>query len=103
MKYPVKTVLIVLLMLLQYRLWLGQDGSLPQLLKSQRAARYQQQENETLIERNALRAAEVEDLKSGLDALEERARSEMGMVKEGETFFQIIEEPEAVDSIGHGQ
>jgi cell division protein FtsB len=103
MRHPVKTLLLVLLVLLQYRLWFGQDGSLPQLLQSQRAVRYQQQENEVLVERNALRAAEVEDLKSGLDALEERARSEMGMVKEGETFFQIIEEPDAVDSTGHGQ
>ena len=111
MKYPVKIVLIILLILLQYRLWFGQDGSLPQLLQSQRAVRYQQQENESLIERNALRAAEVEDLKSGLDALEERARNEMGMIKPNETFFQIIEDPNAVnndapdalDSIEHEQ
>ena len=103
MKYPVKTILIVLFVLLQYRLWFGQDGSLPQLLQSQRAVRYQVQENKELIERNALRAAEVEDLKSGLDALEERARSEMGMVKEGETFFQIIGEPDMTDSVNNGQ
>ena len=104
MKYPVKTILIVLFVLLQYRLWFGQDGSLPQLLQSQRAVRYQQQENERLIERNALRAAEVEDLRSGLDALEERARSEMGMIKEGETFFQIIEAPkEESDSVDNGE
>ena len=53
----------------------------------------QQKENLRLSERNEVLSAEVQDLKSGLDALEEKARSEMGMVKPGETFFQIIEEP----------
>ena len=52
----------------------------------------QEQDNAVLEERNQVLAAEVQDLKSGLDAIEERARSELGMVKEDETFFQIIEE-----------
>jgi cell division protein FtsB len=55
----------------------------------------QQVENQQLAERNQRLEAEVQDLKRGLGALEERARSEMGMVRKGETFFQLIEpEPE---------
>jgi cell division protein FtsB len=52
----------------------------------------QEQDNAVLEERNQVLAAEVQDLKSGLDAIEERARSELGMIKEDDTFFQIIEE-----------
>lgn len=86
-------ILVVLLLLLQYRLWFSHDG-LPQVLRFHHAVERQQQENLSLSERNQVLTAEVQDLKSGLDALEEKARSEMGMVKPGETFFQIIEEPE---------
>jgi len=85
-------VLGVLLLLLQYRVWFSHDG-LPQVLRFHHSVERQQQENMRLSERNEVLSAEVQDLKSGLDALEEKARSEMGMVKPGETFFQIIEEP----------
>lgn len=84
-------LLTVLLLLLQYRLWFSHDG-LPAVLHLHRAVEIQRQDNETLKERNQVLTAEVQDLKSGLDAVEERARSELGMIKEGETFFQIIEE-----------
>ncbi|PHS29684.1 MAG: cell division protein FtsB [Methylophaga sp.] len=84
-------LLTVLLLLLQYRLWFSHDG-LPAVLHLHRAVEIQRQDNETLKERNQVLTAEVHDLKSGLDAVEERARSELGMIKEGETFFQIIEE-----------
>ena len=84
-------VLIIVLILLQYRLWLGQDGSIPQWLQAQHAVKNQKIENAELRARNAQLAAEVEDLKSGLDALEERARSQMGMIKPDETYFQLIE------------
>ena len=53
----------------------------------------QEKENEHLRERNAALEAEVRDLKQGLEAIEERARNELGMVKEGEKFYQIVEEP----------
>lgn len=84
-------VLIVLLLALQYRLWVSEDG-LAELQRLNRSIKQQRQENIALTERNQVLDAEVQDLKSGLDALEERARSELGMVKQGETFFQVIEE-----------
>lgn len=85
-------LLTVLLLLLQYRLWFSHDG-LSSVLHLHRAVEVQRQDNAILEERNQVLTAEVYDLKSGLDALEERARSELGMIKQGETFFQIIEEP----------
>jgi len=89
---PIMILLTVLLLLLQYRLWFSHDG-LPSLIKLHQTVAVQQQDNAVLQERNDVLAAEVKDLKSGLDAMEERARSELGMVKEDETFFQIVEEP----------
>jgi len=89
---PIMILLTVLLLLLQYRLWFSHDG-LPSVLHLHRAVEVQRQDNAILEERNQVLTAEVHDLKSGLDALEERARSELGMIKQGETFFQIIEEP----------
>lgn len=87
----IKSMLALLaLALLQHRLWFG-HGSLPEVysLAAQKAS--QQQENAALTERNAALAAEVIDLKEGLAAIEEIARGEMGMIKEGETFYQIID------------
>lgn len=89
-------LLTVLLLLLQYRLWFSQDG-LPTVLHLKRDVELQRQENIKLEERNEVLTAEVQDLKSGLDAVEERARSELGMIKEGETFFQIIEKESSDD------
>ncbi len=81
-------LLVLILGALQYRLWLG-EGSLAQvnLLKQQIAE--QQGENERLLERNRVLEAEVRELKSGLETVEERAREELGMVKEGETLYQL--------------
>lgn len=83
-------VVIIILILLQYRLWFSHDG-LPSVLRLHRTVEVQRQDNAVLAERNKVLAAEVQDLKSGLDALEERARSNLGMIKQGETFFQIID------------
>lgn len=83
--------LAILLVLLQYRLWLSHDG-LPALLRLHHQVEKQRLDNERLTERNQVLAAEVQDLKSGLEALEERARSELGMIKSGETFFHVIED-----------
>ena len=90
MKY-INAILIILLVLLQYRLWYG-SGSIPQLRELEAVKAEKVQENEELVERNNALTAEVIDLKEGLDAIEERARSEMGMVQSGETFFQIVDQ-----------
>nr|WP_281419257.1 cell division protein FtsB [Marinobacterium ramblicola] len=85
-------LLILLLMIfgLQYRLWFG-EANLRQVWGLKEQIKQQQLENESLTERNQRLEAEVRDLKQGMAALEERARSDMGMVQEGETFFQLIE------------
>lgn len=83
-------VLLLILLLLQYRLWVG-DGSLAELRQLEAQLEVQQQENETLLQRNTLLENEVLDLKNGLDAVEERARSELGMIREGETFYLIVD------------
>lgn len=83
-------ILVLLFVLLQYDLWVG-EGSLASAWSLQQEVKIQQQENDRLKERNASLAAEVVDLKQGLDAIEERARNELGMIKEGETFIQVVE------------
>ena len=82
--------LIALLLGLQYKLWVG-EGSLAEIWNLYQAGEVQREENARLKERNAALEAEVQDLKQGLDAIEERARTELGMVKEGEVFYQIVE------------
>jgi cell division protein FtsB len=81
-----------LLLALQYPLWFGSGGLLA-VWKLQREIDQQLAENARLRERNATLEAEVNDLKQGVAALEERARTELGMVKKGETFYQVIEKP----------
>ncbi len=88
MKY-LAAVLVVLLALLQYRLWLG-EGGMREVAQLRHQIQEQLEENETLRERNRTLAAEVQDLKQGTTAIEERARTDLGMVGEGETFFQVI-------------
>lgn len=87
-------LLVVLLVVLQYRLWVG-DGSLAEVWGLHQQVEAQREENHRLRERNQALEAEVTDLKQGLEAIEERAREELGMVRDGETFYQIIEEPAA--------
>jgi len=87
-------LLIVLLAGLQTRLWVG-DGSLAEVKQLNEAVAKQKLSNKQLKERNETLAAEVMDLKKGLEAVEERARSELGMIKkEHETFYQIVERSE---------
>lgn len=85
------TLLIVLLLALQYRLWFGR-GNLLEVRQLEQIKQEQIELNAELQERNQSLAAEVLDLKQGLEAIEEKARSEMGMIREGETFYQIIEQ-----------
>lgn len=80
--------LMSLLLWLQYLLWLS-DGGVLAMWHLTREIGAQQAENVLLRERNAVLNAEVMDLKGGLAAIEELARSELGMVKKGETFFQV--------------
>ncbi|BAZ94435.1 septum formation initiator [Thiohalobacter thiocyanaticus] len=75
---------------LQYKLWVG-EGSLAEVWHLKGAVAEQGAENEELRERNRALDAEVQDLKQGLEAVEERARSELGMIRDGETFYQVIE------------
>lgn len=84
-------VFLLVFCALQGRLWHG-AGSLAewQALSDQIAS--QQQENDRLRERNAVLKMDVEDLKSGLDGIEERARHELGLIKKGETFYRIVKE-----------
>ncbi|MGH8614242.1 MAG: cell division protein FtsB [Gammaproteobacteria bacterium] len=84
-------VLMLLLVALQYKLWLSEDG-LREIWELKKAIASQRAENKRLSERNLGLAAEVTDLKHGLEAVEERARSEMGMIKKGEVFYQLIDE-----------
>lgn len=83
-------ILIALLLGLQYRLWVG-EGSFAEVWNLHTALAEQRMENEHLAERNAALEAEVKDLKQGLGAVEERARSELGMIKDDEVFYQIVE------------
>lgn len=84
-------ILLGLLIALQYRLWLG-DGGVLELRRLEATVAEQKAGNQRLQQRNAALEAEVRDLKTGLDAIEERARSELGMIKEGEVFYQVVEE-----------
>jgi cell division protein FtsB len=77
------------LMLLQYRLWVSDQG-MREVWRLEAAVRAQHDQNAEQRERNRQLAAEVNDLKVGLTALEERARSELGMVGSTETFYQIV-------------
>jgi len=85
-------LLLGLLLGLQYRLWFG-EGNLPSVWQLQADIRSQQQLNAELAARNQALKAEVEDLKQGLSAMEERARSELGMIRRGETFFLLPDAP----------
>jgi len=82
--------LLLLLVGLQGRLWIG-AGSLAQVATLNRDIEQQRQHNEQLLNRNRLLEGEVVSLKTGFDAVEERARNELGMIKRGETFYLIVD------------
>lgn len=82
--------LIAIVLLLQYPLWLG-SGSVVRVWQLKQQIERQQKDNETLQQRNRQLEAEVRDLKKGLAAIEERARTELGMIKKGETFYRVID------------
>ena len=82
-------VLLLLLIGLQYKLWFG-DGSLSEVVQLSRELDIQKEKLRSLEERNKILEAQVLDLQNGLDAFEEKARNDLGMIKEGETFIQLI-------------
>jgi cell division protein FtsB len=87
--------LVVLVLLLQYRMWLG-DGGMREVARLRNEITQQRDENTSLRERNRTLAAEVQDLKKGTTAIEERARTDLGMVGQGETFYQVVIPRDAV-------
>jgi cell division protein FtsB len=96
-------ILFVLLIWLQYKLWLG-DGGIPEVLELEQEIETVQAEVNTLQERNKALGAEVMDLKKGIEAIEERARSEMGMIKKDEIYYQVIDSESGVSiEVGPGE
>jgi cell division protein FtsB len=79
----------VVIAILQYRLWLS-DSGVRELARMENAVTAQRAQNAGLVERNRQLAAEVRDLKTGMAALEERARSELGMIASNETYYQVV-------------
>lgn len=82
-------VLLILLALLQYKLWLG-EGGFTDVKRLEQKVVEQQQENALLQQRNEELQAEVADLREGIEAIEERARSELGMIQEEEEFYLVV-------------
>lgn len=89
-KFLVISVLLGLLALLQYKLWLSSSG-LPQFWVLKSSIAQMNQENSQTQARNDHVRAEVEDLKNGDEAIEEHARNDLGLIKSGETFYQIVQ------------
>jgi cell division protein FtsB len=86
--------LFAALLLLQYRLWLSSDG-VPEVLRLRSAVAARQADNALVSERNRQLAAEVRDLKQGYSALEERARTDLGMIAGNESFYQVVPQKSA--------
>jgi len=89
---PLALILGLLIALIQYPLWLGKGGWL-RAWEMDRQVAAEKDKNRSLEARNATLAAEVRDLKTGTEAIEERARSELGMVRPDEIFVQVEERP----------
>lgn len=85
----ISVVLFIFVLLLQYRLWFGKN-SIPDYYSLKEDVERQLKANEKLQKRNKILYADIDDLKSGVEAVEESARNELGMIKEDETFFRII-------------
>ena len=88
----VALILLILLIALELKLWTG-DGGMREVWRLEQRLDEQKKENAKLKQRNEALAAEVQDLKSGREAIEERARSELGLIKPGEVFYQVVEPP----------
>jgi len=82
-------ILLLILVLLQLKMWFG-EGGFSDVRRLEQRVEIQADENEKLAQRNRELQAEVEDLRQGLGAVEERARSELGLIKENEEFYQLV-------------
>jgi cell division protein FtsB len=98
---PVPLVLIALIALMQYPLWLGK-GSWLKVWELDRLAKSQRETNDTLQKRNSALEAEVRDLKQGLEAIEERARYQLGMIRQDEVFFRLVDGDGAAKGVPAG-
>lgn len=87
---PIFIVLIIALVALQHKLWVG-DGNLLQWVKLEQKLEKHRKENEKLAARNHALEADIQELKRGEQALEEQARQELGMVKDSEIFYQFVD------------
>jgi len=88
----VTLILFVVLVLLQFKLWLG-EGGFREVARLETRVENQRQQNDDLLQRNAELQAEVEDLRERLEAVEERARNELGLIKPAEQFYQVVPPP----------
>jgi len=95
-------VLVLLLAVLQYRLWFAQ-GSLAEKHRLEQQVKEQLRVNQELRERNAVLEREVLNLQSGNTGVEQRAREQLGLVREGETFYQVVDKPGSEPAPGLSQ
>ena len=98
----VALLLLILLLGLEVKWWTG-DWSMREVWRLRQRVAEQKVENQKLKQRNEALSAEVENLKSGNEAIEERARSELGLVKPDETFYHVVEPPPDPKKSGDGQ
>lgn len=97
----VLAALLIVLLLLQVRLWSG-PGSLADINRLDGEIAVQQSDNALLVERNEALRQEVNDLKNGLDSIEERARSQLGLVRKGETFILVVDQEDVRPGLDSG-
>ena len=88
-------ILFVILVMLQFKLWLG-EGGVREVTRLENRVETQQLRNDELLQRNERLQAEVEDLRDRLDAVEERARNELGLIKPEEEFYQVVPPPPGI-------
>ncbi|HEY2624550.1 cell division protein FtsB [Dyella sp. Tek66A03] len=91
----VALILLLVLIALQMKLWSGSNGGVHEVETLRAAVKKQGEDNDKLTQRNQALGADVNDLKTGEQAVEARARAELGLIKPGETFYQVVEKPGA--------
>ena len=90
MSRPLIVILLCVFMLLQYELWFSEGGIISALQLKQKIAKQTQRNQQMALRNNAVRA-DIKDLRSGTRGIEERARRELGMIKEGEKFYRVVQ------------
>lgn len=97
LRYSIILILVLIFACLQYRLWVEHNG-VRATLGLKKTIYEEQQGNQEMLKRNQALVAEVKNLKEGKQAIEERARDELGMIQEGEQFYQITNESNSLKS-----